>query len=1117
MYNYIFFGEKIYGDKIFWQGTKAGNDLEMLTPIKGIRGQTEQEKQRDKAFVDLFSAAVSSVREPIESLFSWLIEKTDITFNPHINNFIMQKQLKNRLIVFKDNALKRMCLLLVMSMAVPVLLYGQGMRQITGVVTDAAGESIPGVNVTVKGTLTGVVTDVGGNYSITIPEDNATLVFSSVGYVTQEIATEGRRSINVYLSEDTHEMEEVVVIGYGTARKTDLTGSTSSLSGDRLKEQANPNLSAQLQGQIAGVQVMRSSGDPSSSGTIRIRGVTTMGTSDPLVIIDGVPGSLDDVTASEVQDIQVLKDAASSAIYGSRAAAGVILVTTKRARNNEFRMSYNYEYGINTATEMPRYASATDWMTFKNELTYNDGSSSLYGVYTQDQIDSYVSDHKANPDLYPMTDWQSLIIKDRSSHEHHSFTLSGGTEKLLSSLSLNYYSGSSLTPGRKFERINARINNEYRINDWINVKADMNVRFNDRDIPADNPVYWTRWSHPLTAAFWSNGLIAEGRDGENPYAKTYLAGWQKQRRFGFTGKIGIDLTPFKGLTLSAVAAPTYFYYENKDFNTKYDLYRMNGDVYPNTSTTNLTENRQRSNTFTLQMYANWQKMINRHSISAMVGYEDYSNQYENLGAWRNNYLLSSYPYLNLGPADQQYNSGSAGHNAYRSVFGRLMYSWANRYLLQFNIRSDGSSRFAEGHRWGTFPSASVGWVLSEEPWMKNNGVFDYLKLRGSIGQLGNERIGSEFPYMAALEFSNAYIPNKITGIADPNQIAYQMTYAFETITWETTTTYGIGLDAAFLKNRLRFTGDWYYKKTDDMLLVMNFPKYVGYNAPNQNAGVMNTRGWDMELAWNDRVSDFNYGASFNLSDYRSRMGYLGELMQISGDQITVEGSYFQEWYLYKSLGVILNEDAMYDETGKKIPVIGGERPGSIRFADIDGDGKITGDKDRVRSGNSLPEMQFGASFWASYKGFDFNLSLQGIGKWMKMVNTQMVRPLEWGWAQVPEVLVGNHWSPYNTDEENAKMRFPMASWSHQSELYGSYDFWLYNAAYMRIKNATLGYTIPSKITKRFKVNGLRFYVSASDLPAIHLGSGGIKGWDPEQAIDADYITNSVIFGVNVSF
>lgn len=362
-----------------------------------------------------------------------------------------------------------------------------------------------------------------------------------------------------------------------------------------------------------------------------------------------------------------------------------------------------------------------------------------------------------------------------------------------------------------------------------------------------------------------------------------------------------------------------------------------------------------------------------------------------------------------------------------------------------------------------------------------------------------------------------FIANKNTGIADPTQIAFQSTYAFENITWETTTTYGIGIDANFFDNRLRFNGDWYYKKTKDMLLVMNFPNYTGYNAPEQNAGRMNTKGWEVTLAWSDHINDFSYGASFNLSDYRSKMGYLGNLRKFSGNYITEEGSHYQEWYLYKNKGIFLNDAALYDADGKKVAVQGNEVAGCIQFEDINGDGKITADKDRVYCGNSLPELQFGASFWANYKGFDFNLSLQGVGHWLKYISDVMVRPLEWGWGQVPEVLVNNHWSPYNSDEENAKKRFPLASWAHQGQLYGSNDFWLYNAAYMRVKNITLGYTLPQKITKNFFINGLRLYVSVNDLPAFNLGSGGIDGWDPEQGIDKDFLTTSLIFGAKVTF
>lgn len=986
---------------------------------------------------------------------------------------------------------------------------------VKGKVVDVMGEPVIGASVKEVGTNNGIVTDIDGNFSLAV-QPGASLEISFVGYKTETVEAVAGKSLAVTLKEDNELLDEVVVIGYGTARKSDLTGSISTLRGDRLNEQSNPNLSAQLQGQIAGVQVMRTSGDPSSSSEIRIHGITTMSDNSPLVIIDGIPGTLDDVAPSEVEDIQVLKDAASASIYGSRAAAGVILISTKRAKNNRFNMSYNYEYGIDIPTEMPEYASARDWMILKNELNYNDGGDDLYGVYSQDFIDTYEANHVIDPDHYPMTDWQDVLLNERSNHQRHSFTLSGGTEKLLTNFSLNYYKGNSIIPGKEYERIYARINNDFKINNWIHAKVDLNIRLTDNEYP-NSPIYYTHHSHPLTADFWSNGLIAQGRDGENPYALLTLAGKKKTRGFGFSGKIGIDLVPFKGLTISAVAAPTYYLYKSKDWDTKFELYDMEGNIYPNSSTTNLREDRNDNNSLTFQLYANYDKKIGLHSFNLMAGYEDYAFKWENQGAWRNNYVLSSYPYLNLGPEDQQYNNGNAGHNAYRSYFARVMYSYAKRYLLQVNVRSDGSSRFAKGHRWGTFPSASVGWVLSEESWLKDNKVLDFLKLRASVGQLGNERIGSEFPYQASMEFGNAYIPNKTTGIAEPTQIAFQSTYAFRDITWETTTTYGIGLDANFFNNRLRFTGDWYYKKTKDMLLIMNFPNYTGYNAPEQNAGEMSTKGWEVALAWNDNINEFNYGASFNLSDYRSKMGYLGNLRQFSGSYITEEGSYYQEWYLYKNRGIFLNDDALYDDSGNKVPVRGNEVAGCIQFEDIDGDGKITADKDRVYCGNSLPELQFGASFWANYKGFDFNLSLQGVGHWLKYINDVMVRPLEWGWGQVPKVLVNNHWSPYNTDDANAKMKYPLVSWAHQGQLYEHNDFWLYNAAYMRVKNITIGYTIPQSITKRFNVNGLRLYVSVNDLPAFDLGNGGIDGWDPEQNVDEDFITTSLIFGAKITF
>ena len=379
----------------------------------------------------------------------------------------------------------------------------QQQQRATGRVTDEKGEPLIGVTILVKGTTEGTVTDADGKFSLPATIDDV-LQFSYIGYVQQEMTLKSLKAVQVTLLEDSELLDEVVVIGYGTARKSDLTGSISSLRGDRLTGQTNPNLSAQLQGQMAGVQVMRSTGDPSASSEILIHGVTTISDSSPLVFIDGISGTLDDVDPSEVQDIQVLKDAASAAIYGSRAAAGVILISTKRAKNNQFSMSYNYEYGIDKPMTMPKYARARDWMVFKNELTYNDGGDDLYGVYSQDFIDSYEANHLLDPDHYPMTDWQDVLLKEQSSHQRHSFTLSGGTEKLMTNFSLNYYKGNSIIPGKEYERIYARINNDFKINNWIHAKVDLNVRLTDREYP-NSPIYYTHHSHPLTSDFWSNG------------------------------------------------------------------------------------------------------------------------------------------------------------------------------------------------------------------------------------------------------------------------------------------------------------------------------------------------------------------------------------------------------------------------------------------------------------------------------------------------------------------------------------------------------------------------------------------------------------------------------------
>ncbi len=1061
----------------------------------------EIEKQTDYLFIynDEVNAnkkvSVKAKQEAVSSVLNSMLKDKDMNYSMEGNHIILSTNKK-------ESSETR----------TEIIAQQQQKKRISGTVLDESGQPIIGANIIEAGTTNGTVTDMDGKFTLDV-SDNATIHISYIGYLEQDINTAGKTSFNITLLEDTQALEEVVVIGYGTARKIDLTGSISSLGGDRLRMKSTPQLSSQMQGQMAGVQITRSSGDPSAGATIRVRGITTMSTNDPLVIVDGIPGTLTDIAPEDVKDIQVLKDAASAAIYGSRAAAGVILVTTKRAQNNEFHLSYNGEYSIDAPTAKPKFANAVQWMSGINELAFNDGASSLYSIYPEDLINNYAQLRAEDPDRYPDTDFMDLGLKSSTYHQRHSLSLSGGTDKLKTNFSLNYFDSEALIETKNYERYIIRTNNDYTINNWIQANVDLNLLYSNANEPHLSMMELMERA-PIYNAYWSDGRYADGKDGDNPIAQRDLSGSMRRQNYRVGGKLQLVLTPLKGLTLTGIVAPQYSFYKGKDHRKRYEVYRITGEPIPGTnfSSTSVSETRNDNHSLTKQLYANYKLQLNRHSLGLMAGYEDYSYKWENEGASRTNYSLVNFPYLDLGPEDYQFNSGRAGHNAYRSFFGRIMYSWADRYLLQANIRSDGSSRFAEDHRWGTFPSVSAGWVISEEPWF-NKSVVDFLKLRGSIGQLGNERIGSEFPYQAILTFGTGFIPNASTGAADIVQTAYQTDYAFKDLTWETTTTYGIGADIALLKNSLRASVDYYYKKTTDMLIEVGFPSYFGYNAPQNNAADMNTTGWDFELSWNNQINDFHYGVSFNLSDYRSKMGYMADRQRIDNNRITEEGSYYNEWYGYKSMGIILNDAAMFDENGNPIAVLtNNDKAGNIRYLDIDGDGKITASSDRVRLGNSLPEMQYGGSLWGEWKGFDFNLSFQGIGH-QRAYWSWPGTPFNYQAYASPLNLIESHWSPTATDEENAKVKYPKLT-TNNANIYANSDFYLFNGAYMRIKNITLGYTLPSEITKKLYVNTLRVYFSANDLPAF---SKYPKGYDPEWNRSGDLLLSSYIFGLNVSF
>jgi TonB-linked SusC/RagA family outer membrane protein len=502
----------------------------------------------------------------------------------------------------------------------------------------------------------------------------------------------------------------------------------------------------------------------------------------------------------------------------------------------------------------------------------------------------------------------------------------------------------------------------------------------------------------------------------------------------------------------------------------------------------------------------------------MLGYENYYYLHESISAYADYFDIDNFPYLSLGNKDYASNSGSAYENAYRSLFGRIMYNYDDRYLLQVNMRRDGSSRFHSDYRWGNFPSVSAGWVISQEQFMKdvNPNILSFLKLRASWGRLGNERIGSNYPYVSLMSFTNTvFYDDATTTESTAYKTAAQYAYAIKNISWETTESFDIGVDARLFDGRLSFTGDFYRKTTKDMLLALAIPKYLGYDDPDQNAGKMNTTGYDLEVSWNDHIGDLTYGVNFNLSDYVSKMGTLNGTTFTSTGKISCEGSYYNEWYGYIADGIFQTEE----ELANSPKISASTKVGDIKYRDISGpdgvpDGKISEEYDRVLLGNSLPRYLFGGGINLGWKGIDFSIAFQGVGKQNARLTETMVQPLKSNWGAIPAIIDGSYWSTLNTDEQNEAARYPRLTYTNKDLNNAMSTFWLFNGAYFRMKNITLGYTLPQKWTRQAYINSLRIYVSGNDLFTFNHYP---TGFDPERTATAYPLTRSVMFGLNVNF
>lgn len=853
--------------------------------------------------------------------------------------------------------------------------------------------------------------------------------------------------------------------------------------------------------------------------TIRIRGITTIGDSNPLIIMDGVPtNSLDNINPNDIESISVLKDAASASIYGSRAAAGVIVVTTKRAKKGELSLNYNFEYGTETPTRIPEYVDVTRYMQIVNELRWNDNGNdnNEFPLYPRETVENYHELHASNPDLYPITDWVDLILKKSAPRQRHALDISGGGDAIRTKASIVYDKFDALYEGRTFERITTRINTDGNITAKLGVTADIFFRREILNQPSMDPIYYMNISAPVYAAEWSDGRVAEGKTGANIYGQLKYGGFRQNWENQIGGRLGLNYTLIDGLKLSAIVSPNFGFDKGKNFQKRVPYYAWNDPtVYMGTlqwaTSTNLSESRNDNYQVTTQFLANYDKIIGNHTISLLAGNENYEAFYENMGASRDQFLLDNYPYLNLGPLEFRGNSGSAWENAYNSWFGRFTYNYAGKYFLQGNLRYDASSRFAEDYRWGSFPSFSAGWALSEEEFLKGIEPLSFLKLRASWGTLGNERIGN-YPYQSTIGFSNVLFHQGSNVVS--SQSAAQWQYAIPDISWEKTESYNIGLDANFFNYRLNVSGEYFRKTTRDMLLPLEIPDYIGFDNPDQNTGKMHTKGWELDLGWADDINELSYSVNFNISDFKSTMGDLGGI-QFLGNTVRMEGSEFDEWYGYVSDGLFQSEEEINNAAVMNASV----GPGDVKYKDISGpngepDGKISPEYDRMLLGGSLPRYIYGGNIRLAYRNFDLGVMVQGVGKQNSRLSGLMVQPIMENWGHIPKILDGEYWSVYNTEEENQNVLYPRLSRNSEGNNFAMSDFWLINGGYLRLKNISLGYTLPSAVVDRLGMRNIRVYGNASDLFTL---DNYPRGWDPEVSASGYPITSSFLLGVSVQF
>ncbi|RCR67502.1 SusC/RagA family TonB-linked outer membrane protein [Larkinella punicea] len=1012
-------------------------------------------------------------------------------------------------------------------------------QEVSGTVTDEKGETLPGVSVLVKGSQQGTTTDADGKYKLRVSNREAVLVFSFVGYVSKEVVVSNQTQLNASLQADTKALEEVVVVGYGTQKKTNLTGAVSTIDSKAIENRPVSNLANAMQGTTPGLAITRTGGQPGNENiAIQVRGATSAnGNVNPLLLVDGVAApilTLQTINPNDVESISVLKDAAAAAIYGAQAAGGVILVTTKKGVAGKTTFDYSNQIGFDWALNVPERLSLMEEAQFANLARANSGAGPEYTdedlQRIRDRVEYVVNPVDTNRYIfYNQKDLVKQMIRDRSYMQTHNLSARGGTDKLSFLASLGYYhkQGVFKVGPDQLQRYNARLNLTAQLTRKLSFDSRIAYTLEKQKAPVSATdgnallyqVYRLRTRWPLLTP--EGRLNGEGgSSGNNTYAQLTAGGYNNRDRNYFDGVFTFRLAEVvKGLQLRAIYGVQYRLEDRERFARTIELwnrvrpsfYLNNPNVFEVTRGTRLNNN--------IQLLADYNTRIGtNHTIQALVGYQWEDGRFSSVFSSANNLASNDLPSLNLGNDLTKVNTQTIETFAYQSYFGRINYNFADKYLFEATLRVDESSRLAPGNRRKAFPAASVGWNLHRENWFSSVlPLFSEFKLRGSWGQLGSalgNNIGL-YDYLNLLDRGSALI------LGTPevrSTYFYQGSVPSSSLTWETVETANGGVDLGFLQNRLQLTVDYYVKFNRNMLTPLQLPATFGVSTPLVNNGELKSWGWETELRYRDKIGkDVNYSVAFNLSDNQNQLlSYAGRKVISAGTVSILEGYPINSLWGYKTDGYFssatqVQEWAFQDNrTGT----------GDVKYRDLNGDNRITPGNgtpenpgDLVYLGTNQPRFLFGFNGSVQWKGLDFSFFFQGVGKRSFFPAIATVMPLNQGWIQALAIH-RNYWTETNAD---AAFPRPYLQGTHN---YLRADKWMLNGQYMRLKNIQIGYSLPVQAISKIGLSRARLFVTGQDILTFSRLGVFKQLFDPENQDNAtsDYpFYGTVAAGVNLTF